>query len=220
MKNIRIWFQKSDAAAYISHLDLVRCMTRAVRRAALPLWYTEGFNPHPYLTFPLPLPLGQSGLCEPMDLRILDESTPQTLLAKLAPVMPQGIAVIAVSEPQMDAKEIAAAQYDITLTFAGTEKVNSFTETAQILLAGNSLPAEKKSKKGIVTVNLCEMIRDFSIGSADRAAVLHCTLAAGNTTNLNAALLANTLLTAAGLDCELMEIARLWLLNADLAEFR
>ena len=55
MINIRVFYHKTSRAKYISHLDIMRCMQRAVVRAGLPVWYTEGFNPHIYLTFSLPL---------------------------------------------------------------------------------------------------------------------------------------------------------------------
>ena len=64
MRCVRIWFKKMGMSRYVSHLDLMRAMTRAIRRANLPLWYTEGFNPHPYMTFALPLSLGMESLCE------------------------------------------------------------------------------------------------------------------------------------------------------------
>ncbi|MGN0568507.1 MAG: TIGR03936 family radical SAM-associated protein, partial [Acutalibacteraceae bacterium] len=48
MKNVRLWYKKQGAAKYASHLDLVRCFSRAVRRAGIPICYTEGFNPKPY----------------------------------------------------------------------------------------------------------------------------------------------------------------------------
>ena len=75
MKSVRIWFKKAGLAVYISHLDMNRCFSRAVIRARLPLWYTEGFNPKPYLNFLAPLPLGQVGLLEPLDIRIVGEIT-------------------------------------------------------------------------------------------------------------------------------------------------
>ena len=75
MKNVRILFSKTGRAKYVSHLDLVRAMTRAVRRANIPLWYTEGFNRHPYLTFASPLSLGYEGLRESVDIR-MEEAFP------------------------------------------------------------------------------------------------------------------------------------------------
>ena len=59
MVDVRLWFQKCGDARYISHLDLSRCMQRALKRSGLPIWYTEGFNPHAYVTFALPLSMGQ-----------------------------------------------------------------------------------------------------------------------------------------------------------------
>ena len=68
MKPVRILLKKTGLAIYISHLDMNRCLSRAVIRAKIPLWYTEGFNPKPYLNFLCPLALGQEGLAEPLDL--------------------------------------------------------------------------------------------------------------------------------------------------------
>ena len=61
MKSTRIWFHKFGTAKYISHLDLNRCVARAFHKAKLPMWYTEGFNPHAFVTFALPLSLGVEG---------------------------------------------------------------------------------------------------------------------------------------------------------------
>ena len=80
MRAVRLNFSKTGRAIYISHLDINRMMTRAVRRAKLPMWYTEGFNPHPYLTFALPLSLGQSSDCEYMDIRIEGDITDEEIM--------------------------------------------------------------------------------------------------------------------------------------------
>ena len=69
--DIRVWFTKKGDIKFISHLDLNRFMQRALKRAKLPLWHTEGFNPHPYVTFALPLSLGQESECEVLDFRLV-----------------------------------------------------------------------------------------------------------------------------------------------------
>lgn len=66
-RTIRLVFSKTGRARYMSHLDLNRAMIRALRRAKLPVWYTEGFNRHPYVTFAAPLSLGYEGLHETME---------------------------------------------------------------------------------------------------------------------------------------------------------
>ena len=61
---VRAIFEKTGRSKYISHLDLNRCMLRTFRRSGLPIWYTEGFNPHLYYAFALALSLGFESSCE------------------------------------------------------------------------------------------------------------------------------------------------------------
>ena len=74
MKNVRIWFKKDFECRYISHLDLNRCMLRALHKSKIPVWHTEGFNPHPFATFPLPLSLGFRGVNECMDIKLEEDN--------------------------------------------------------------------------------------------------------------------------------------------------
>ena len=80
MREVRLRFSKTGRLKYISHLDINRAMSRALKRAGIPLWYTEGFNPHPYMSFSLPLSLGVESLCESVDLRITGEITNKEIL--------------------------------------------------------------------------------------------------------------------------------------------
>lgn len=101
MKNVRIRFEKTGRAKYISHLDLNRTMTRALRRAELPIWYTEGFNRHPYITFAAPLSLGYEGLRESMDFRLEEEVADGEVVDRLNGVMPEGLRVVSCAEAVM-----------------------------------------------------------------------------------------------------------------------
>ena len=73
MINVRLHFSKTFEAKYISHLDLARCFSRALKKSGLDLWYTEGFNTRLYLTFALPLSLGLESLCETVDIRLIND---------------------------------------------------------------------------------------------------------------------------------------------------
>ncbi len=98
MKTVRIVFSKTGRARFISHLDLVRTMTRVMRRAGIPLWYTEGFNRHPYLTFAAPLSLGFEGLRETMDLRLQEDMAYDELVSRLNAAFPEGFAAVSAAE--------------------------------------------------------------------------------------------------------------------------
>ena len=197
MRSVRINYSKSGRAIYISHLDLNRMMSRALRRAKLPMWYTEGFNPHPYITFALPLSLGQSRDCEFMDIRIEGDMTNDEVRSRLEEVLPEGFDIISVYEPVHDAKEIAKAMYFVKVIFADENEAKLFAQRAEELVNGEELIAEKSGKKGhrkvMKQVNLIDLIYETKITSAKNAVNIQCALAAGNTNNLNPALLVETI---------------------------
>ena len=109
LKTVRVVFSKTGRAKFISHLDLTRAMTRVVRRAAIPLWYTEGFNRHPYLTFAAPLSLGYEGLRETMDLRLEEEMSMEELVSRLNEALPEGLTALSAAEAVAKAGDLAAA---------------------------------------------------------------------------------------------------------------
>ncbi len=219
MKSVRLWFKKDGLAVYISHLDMNRCMTRAVRRAEIPLWYTEGFNPHPYMTFLMPLPLGQSGMHEPLDIRIEAEMSFKEIKNRLNSVMPEGIEIVDVRKPEHKPNEIAAAEYEIDVCFESSGEAEGFKAGAESIIGGGVLNAEKRSKRGIKTVNLCELIRSFEATVCENKVRVRTILAAGNSVNLNAELLMNALYGEFAAEPEKTDIVRTKLLREDLSIF-
>ena len=72
---IRLEFYKKGRMKYISHLDLIRTMTGALGRSEIPVYYSEGFNPHPKMVFALPLSVGCESICEYLDIKLLEAMT-------------------------------------------------------------------------------------------------------------------------------------------------
>ncbi|MCI8553812.1 MAG: DUF2344 domain-containing protein [Clostridiales bacterium] len=140
MKTVRIRFSKTGRARYISHLDLSRVMQRALRRADVPLWYTEGFNRHPYVTFAAPLSLGFEGLRETMDFRLVEDMAFDELVRRLDEAVPEGIRVLSAAEPVMKPGQIARARYRLTVD-GGLGRLEEFLNLPEI-------GAEKRTKKG------------------------------------------------------------------------
>ena len=94
MITVRISFEKKNEASYISLLDLQRVMQRVLKRCGLQVWHTLGFNPHIYMTFACPLPLGQESLVESVDFKTEEEHPDFEAWAQaLRGVMPTGIEV-------------------------------------------------------------------------------------------------------------------------------
>ena len=189
MNSLRIWFKKVGRAKYISHLDLMRSMTKAIKRSGLRVWYTEGFNPHAYITFPLPLSLGIESDGECVDIRVEDGVTPWEVKERLFNQMPEGLDLISVEEPFCNAKEIRYGRYEVVLDFESEADAVKFAELSSELVADKSLVCEKKGKKGhkkvLKEVPLGEHIFNFSTEVKVNVLMMKVDLSAGNPVNIS-----------------------------------
>lgn len=221
MQEIRLRFSKEDRAKYISHLDINRVMARALRRAEIPLWFTEGYNPHPYMSFSLPLSLGVESLCESVDIRLLEDIPPGKIKDRMNAVLPRGIRIMDVYADFRDCSEIAYSDYVYIMEFADNEialkKLRSILEGEQIL-------ALKKGKVGrkrvLKETDIKTFIDKYNISVRDNAVILNIRMAAGPSRNLNPSLLFDTFIRLLDMDFEWKSIRRIQLLDKDYKEFR
>lgn len=220
MKNIKIWFKKDFECRYISHLDLNRCMLRALHKSRIPIWHTEGFNPHPFATFPLPLSLGFRGVNECMDVKLEDdEYSFEEIILKLNDCLPRGIRVFKVTEPVMKAGKIAFANFTLRIS---NDKTSSKLICNQIneLLSQESIEIEKKTKKKTLkTVDIKPAVKDYKVTEMFDFAQLDITLSAGSTDNVNPNLLVSALFNKFNVEYD-ADITRNELFNSEMEKFR
>ncbi len=218
MRLVRIWFSKQGRIKYVSHLDIMRCMTRAVRRADIPLWYTEGFNPHPYLNFLQPMPLGVEGVNEPLDIRIEGEISDKEIMDKLNAVLPVGIEITKVTQPFMKSNDLAFAEYEIYF-----EKEENLSENLKKAMDSGVLSCEKMGKvngrKRVKEVNVSENIKKYSLSEKEDAVIMNVVLPGGNTKNVNPMNLLDALNRYLSSDIVPLNIVRLGLLDDKLIPF-
>ncbi len=221
MRCVRIWFDKTGEAKYISHLDLMRCFSRAIRRAKIPLWYTEGFNPHPYMQFALPLSLGMQSVCESVDIRIEGEISNDWIFERLSAVMPLGIKIKRVSEPKYDPKLIEYG--DFYLTFKDVPDSAKLLSVIENALSADSLIVEKIGKKGknkvVKEINLNEHIKHSFVKISGNDVICNLILPAGNTTNINPSLFSEKIVELYGENVS-VDILRSRLLLENMKEFK
>ena len=202
LKTVRIRFSKTGRAKYISHLDLNRAMIRALRRAEIPLWYTEGFNRHPYVTFAAPLSLGYEGLRECMDFRLEEDMPMEELVSRLNAVMPEGLTVLEPDEARMKPGELAAACYRLTFSCL-PEEVRRLLEQDEILV-------EKRTKKKTMkTVDIKPALADVSLREAEDGCVMETVLPCSSDNTINPALLATALRQLTGREAIHFQVPRL-----------
>lgn len=186
MTTIRINFEKTGLAIYFSHLDLQRTMARALKKSGLPVWYSMGYNPHIYMTFTLPLSLGQESVCESFDFRLNEDKSEEEILSALKGTLPEGINLLSAGEPTYDAKQIKWALYDITL-FGRPSVLRDCVESFK---NAESVMTEKKTKKGIAQINLKELVKDIKVlNETENSLSFSAVFPAGVQYNVNPSLL-------------------------------
>ena len=182
MFKARMRFAKEGRAKYISHLDLMHTMQRAMARCQMPLWFTEGFNQHAYVSVALPLSTGYSGEYEFLDFNLLSENVPINAVEALNAVFPEGLRAIEIyplADGGMPLRDIAWSKYRITWSFAGGVPAD-FAENVNKLFAQPTVEIVKRSKRGEKTVNMRELMNGFALTEQDGQVVAGVVTAAGN----------------------------------------
>lgn len=217
MKSVRVWFTKDHEARYISHLDLNRTMLRAVSHAKIPVWHTEGFNPHPFITFALPLSLGFRGVKETMDIKLIEEMEYSEIIDRLNDSLPRCIRVYSITEPIMKPGKISYASFTMKLQSdqIDTDTLLTFT---QDLFAMDEIMVEKRSKKGIKEVDLKEHFCRYTISKQDDTVLIDILLPAGSTNNVNPSLIVKALEDKNGIEVY-ADITREEIYNGEVEPF-
>ncbi len=144
--NLRVKFTKIGNLQYISHLDLVRTMTRVVIRTGLPLYYTEGFNPIPKLVFAAPLSIGTESLTEFMDIRLTERVDPDLAMKLLNENLSDSMCVTEAYYPECKFTELKWLRYVITIQTVGADE--ALLQKCISSLLSDEVVITKKSKSG------------------------------------------------------------------------
>ncbi len=127
---LRVKFSKTDTLRYLSHLEVMTTFLRAIRRAKIPLIYSEGFHPHPKISFGPALPVGVEGTNEYFDIKLPVSINPSNIPFKINASLPKGLKVLAAAPISKNRKSlddfISRYEYEITIDKAINKSINSF----------------------------------------------------------------------------------------------
>lgn len=148
MQRIRITYARSFALRYTGHLDMQLVWERTLRRARLPLAYSQGFHPQPRINQACPLPLGMTSRMEVLDFWLDPEFVIAELIQVLSPVLPPGINLISCAEVDLHLpslqSQVNAASFLCTflIPFDSSQLIKNVAD----MMAASDLPRVRRDK--------------------------------------------------------------------------
>ena len=161
-------FEKGESVRWLSHLDIHRTFERAIRRAALPIAFSQGFNPRERLSFVSALSTGVTGSEELLVLELTELREPHTLCTHLNAVLPNGIRIrhseeIADSEVKLLPKEIDRAEYRVVCGCATTTTPESVHTAVKQLLEQAEVTSAREKEGRVRTINVRPFLYALSL---------------------------------------------------------
>jgi radical SAM-linked protein len=163
MFRLRVRFCRGEELKFISHLDIIRLWVRALRRARIPLEYTEGFSPHPRISLAVPLSVGVTADNELLDISITKVVSPHWFVETVNRQLPEGMKVleatpISPNVPSLQS-QVRFTQYQVEVqTDKNEEEIKTDIDR---LLALESLPWHHERDTGRKSYDLRNLIDDI-----------------------------------------------------------
>lgn len=173
MYKVRVLFQKDEPACYISHLDLMKALQRSLRRAALPVRYSEGFNPHIILSILVPLSTGYRSRYELCDFDLTCDELPSNIQDRLNAALPSGLRVLRIGQAVRPVAQAVLSDFEIV--WHGVRCADAVRDAL-----GGALTVEKRSKRGSKQVDIRDYVRSAVVSEGDDGTVCRCVLKAGD----------------------------------------
>jgi radical SAM-linked protein len=204
-QRLRLTFSATGPLRYVAHLDTMRTWERAIRRAGLPLAYSQGFSPHARIALAAPLPVGVVGHREYMDLWLEQTVAPEEAKQRLNRAMPPGLEVVEAEEvsdtlPSLQSS-LASARYEVRVD---GESAEALREKVEALLAIETLEWEEERGEKTRRYDLRATILELAVREEAGPPVLdlHLSLEEGRTGR------PAQVLRAMDIDPEPLEVAR------------
>lgn len=147
VQTLRVRYAKRGPLRWTSHRDVARAVERAVRSAGLPMAYSQGFSPHPKISWAGAAPTGCASEAEYLELRLVRVVDPEAVRRELDAALPTGLAVLEVvpAEPGSLAERLEASRWSLRLPGVDTERLRA---AVRALLDAPSVPVQRLTKDG------------------------------------------------------------------------
>jgi len=163
--SIRARFTRGEEIKFISHLDMMKMFERALRRSGLPVYYSQGFNPHPQIVFGLPLSVGVTSEAEYVDIVFSDYVEPRQFIEIMNKQMPKGLEILEAGIKESKSNimaSISKASYEVLATISQNPCIDEINEKIEQFLNNSEILIQKESKGKVKKVNIKPMIYKFN----------------------------------------------------------
>ncbi|HHW56908.1 MAG TPA: DUF2344 domain-containing protein [Clostridia bacterium] len=155
MKRLRNKYTKDERVRFISHLDLLRVFQRALRRADIKVAFSQGFNPHPKISFGPALVVGATTEADYMDVDLEEEISAEEFKKRMNKVLPPGIKIVESYEVDVNdplSKRIKAAEYILKVNFK--KNCKDVENKLEEFIKRDAIELEKETKSGKKMIDL------------------------------------------------------------------
>lgn len=181
MPKTRLELTKEEEIRYISHLDYARTLERTIRRANLPVAYSEGFNPHMKISFASALAVGVTSSAEYLDIEWKEAVESDTVLARLTQCLPTGIRIKRAKEAAEKSPALMAvvnlATYKLLVALPSAvmldkarESIERFNKTEHI----NFVKETPKGKKEVLIKDF--LLHDLKLSNNGNEAIIEAAI--------------------------------------------
>ena len=155
----RIWHEKMAESCWLSQLELQAVLDRALRRAHIPMAFSQGFHPLPLISFGRALPVGVQSACEWFSVTLRENLSAMRLINELAPCLPRGIlAYRAVPVPYKDkTMQAVSERFHVTLDGGQDELERCF----RVFQDASAFPFTRETKKGERTCDVRPLVQNI-----------------------------------------------------------
>lgn len=158
----RVWHTKNGGGAFLSQLELQAIIERALRRADMPIAFSQGFHPMPLLSFGRALPVGVESMMEWFTITLHTYLPKEQIHQRLAPLLPQGMDIIKTEAVAKDRRTIQAERETFALSFAQKENCELARQCFAAFFAKTTMPFTHLTKKGERTFDLRPLLHSWT----------------------------------------------------------
>jgi radical SAM-linked protein len=167
---VRVTFTRGEEVKYITHLDVMRFWERALRRAGVPVSYSEGFSPHAQISLAAPLPVGTTSDAELMDVFLSEPMAPRELIGAVTPQLPPAITIrsaeeVGVGLPALQA-EVRFAEYEVDVAAQADAEAS-----VERFLSAEHVPWEHRREDEVRSYDIRAQVEEIEVERPDAATV-------------------------------------------------